>query len=56
MEPVIKELKASNIVVLRNHGVVAMGKDLFYAFVLIQELEEQTKSGIGKCALFCVSR
>jgi L-fuculose-phosphate aldolase len=43
MQPVIKELKASNIVVLRNHGVVAMGKDLFYAFVLIQELEEQTK-------------
>ena len=43
MEPVIKELKVSNIVVLRNHGVVAMGKDLFYAFVLIQELEEQTK-------------
>ena len=43
MEPVIKELKASNIVVLRNHGVVAIGKDLFYAFVLIQELEEQTK-------------
>lgn len=43
MEPVIKELKVSNIVVLRNHGVVAMGPDLFYAFVLIQELEEQTK-------------
>ena len=43
MEPVIKELKVSNIVVLRNHGVVAIGKDLFYAFVLIQELEEQTK-------------
>jgi len=43
MEPVIKELKVTNIVVLRNHGVVAMGKDLFYAFVLIQELEEQTK-------------
>ena len=43
MEPVVKELKVSNIVVLRNHGVVAMGKDLFYAFVLIQELEEQTK-------------
>jgi len=43
MEPVIKELKASNIVALRNHGVVAIGKDLFYAFVLIQELEEQTK-------------
>ncbi len=43
MEPVIKELKITNIVVLRNHGVVAMGPDLFYAFVLIQELEEQTK-------------
>jgi len=43
MEPVIKELKVTNIVALRNHGVVAMGKDLFYAFVLIQELEEQTK-------------
>ncbi len=43
MEPVIKEFKVSNIVVLRNHGVVAMGPDLFYAFVLIQELEEQTK-------------
>ena len=43
MEPVIKELKITNIVALRNHGVVAMGPDLFYAFVLIQELEEQTK-------------
>jgi len=43
MEPVVKELKVNNIVVLRNHGVVAMGPDLFYAFVLIQELEEQTK-------------
>jgi len=43
MEPVIKELKVSNIVVLRNHGAVAMGPDLFYAFVLIQELEEQIK-------------
>jgi len=41
--PVIKELKANNIVVLRNHGTVAMGPDLFHAFVLIQELEEQIK-------------
>ena len=41
--PVIRELKATNIVVLRNHGVVAMGPDLFHAFVLIQELEEQVK-------------
>jgi putative sterol carrier protein len=41
--PVIKELQANNIVVLRNHGVVAIGPDLFRAFVLIQELEEQLK-------------
>jgi L-fuculose-phosphate aldolase len=41
--PVIKELKANNIVILRNHGVVAVGPDLFRAFVLIQELEEQLK-------------
>ncbi len=41
--PLIKELKANNVVVLRNHGVVAMGPDLFRAFVLIQELEEQVK-------------
>jgi len=43
MVPVIKELKANNIVILRNHGVVAVGPDLFHAFVLIQELEEQVK-------------
>ena len=41
--PVIKELKSNSIVVLRNHGVVAVGPDLFHAFVLIQELEEQLK-------------
>jgi len=41
--PVIKELKSNNIIVLRNHGAVAMGPDLFRAFVLIQELEEQIK-------------
>ena len=41
--PVIKELNSNNIVVLRNHGAVAMGPDLFRAFVLIQELEEQVK-------------
>jgi len=43
VEPVIKELKSNNIVVLRNHGTVAIGPDLFRAFVLIQELEEQIK-------------
>jgi len=41
--PVIKELKSNNIVALRNHGAVAIGPDLFRAFVLIQELEEQLK-------------
>jgi len=41
--PVIKELKANSITVLRNHGVVAVGPDLFHAFVLVQELEEQVK-------------
>ncbi|MBF0571920.1 MAG: class II aldolase/adducin family protein [Candidatus Omnitrophica bacterium] len=41
--PVTKELQKNNIVALRNHGVVAIGPDLFRAFVLIQELEEQLK-------------
>lgn len=42
--PVIKALKANNIVVLRNHGVVAMGKDLFDCFLLIQALEDAVKT------------
>jgi L-fuculose-phosphate aldolase len=41
--PVVDALKANNIVVLKNHGVVAVGDDLFQAFVFIQELEEQVK-------------
>jgi len=45
--PVVKELKSNNIVVLRNHGTVAMGPDLFRAFVLIQELEEQIKMDLA---------
>ncbi len=43
IEPLMKGLAANNIVVLRNHGVVSVGPDLFHAFVLIQELEEQVK-------------
>jgi L-fuculose-phosphate aldolase len=43
VKAVLDELKSNNIVVLRNHGVVAMGTDLFQAFVLVQELEEQVK-------------
>ncbi|MFA5060591.1 MAG: class II aldolase/adducin family protein [Candidatus Omnitrophota bacterium] len=38
--PVIDGLKSNNIVVLRNHGTVAMGKSLFDCFLLIQALEE----------------
>lgn len=41
--PVIEDLKNNNITVLRNHGVVAMGKDLFDCFLLIQGLEEAVK-------------
>ncbi len=41
--PVLEALKANNLVVLKNHGVVAVGDNLFNAFVLIQELEEQVK-------------
>ncbi len=38
--PVIEAFKANNIVVLKNHGVVAMGKDLFDGFLLVQCLED----------------
>ncbi|OGX06932.1 MAG: hypothetical protein A2Z88_03950 [Omnitrophica WOR_2 bacterium GWA2_47_8] len=41
--PVIGQLKTNNITVLKNHGVVAMGKNLFDCFVLIQCLEEAVK-------------
>ena len=38
--PVIEALRHNNITVLRNHGVVAKGGDLFDCFLLIQALEE----------------
>lgn len=41
--PVVEALKTNNIVVLRNHGVVAMGKGHFDCFLLIQALEEAVK-------------
>ncbi|MCR4336583.1 MAG: class II aldolase/adducin family protein [Candidatus Omnitrophica bacterium] len=41
--PVVAALKKNNIVVLKNHGVVAMGKDLFDCFLLIQCLEDAVK-------------
>lgn len=40
---VVEALKNNNVVVLKNHGVVAMGKDLFSCFLLIQCLEEAVK-------------
>ncbi|MFH1771612.1 MAG: class II aldolase/adducin family protein [Candidatus Omnitrophota bacterium] len=43
MKPVISALERSNIVVLKNHGVVSMGKDFKEAFSLIELLEEQAK-------------
>jgi L-fuculose-phosphate aldolase len=53
--PVIKALRSNNIVVLRNHGAVAMGPDLFRAFVLIQELEEQVKMDLVATHYFRVA-
>jgi L-fuculose-phosphate aldolase len=41
--PVIEALKSNNVTVLRNHGVVAKGNDLFDCFLLIQALEEAVK-------------
>jgi len=41
--PVLKALEGCNIVVLGNHGVVAMGKDFKEAFSLLELLEEQAK-------------
>ena len=41
--PVIEALKKSNIVVLKHHGVVAVGETLKDAFFLVQALEEAVK-------------
>ncbi len=41
--PVIEALKKSNIVVLKHHGVVAIGETLKDAFFLVQTLEEAVK-------------
>jgi L-fuculose-phosphate aldolase len=41
--PLIEALKSNSIVVLRNHGVVAMGHSLFDCFLFVQTLEEQVK-------------
>ncbi|VAX34953.1 hypothetical protein MNBD_UNCLBAC01-694 [hydrothermal vent metagenome] len=41
--PVMEALKNNNITVLRNHGVVTKGIDLFDCFLLVQALEEACK-------------
>ncbi len=43
VDPVIEELMDNNIVVLGDHGVVAIGRDFKSAFSLIELLEEQCK-------------
>lgn len=45
-QPILESLEASNIVVLKDHGVVAMGEDFRSAFGLIELLEEQAKVGL----------
>ena len=42
--PIVEAFKKNNIVVLRNHGVVAMGNELFDCFLLIQALEDAIKT------------
>lgn len=46
IKPVIESLKKNNIMVLKNHGVLAMGKTLFDCFLLIQCLEESVKMDV----------
>jgi len=41
--PVVAALRANNIIVLKNHGTVAIGNTLFDCFLLIQGLEEAIK-------------
>lgn len=43
IKPVIESFRQNNIVVLKNHGVVAMGLELFDGFLLIQALEDAVK-------------
>jgi len=45
---VIDQLKKNNVVVLKNHGVLAVGVELFDSFLLIQSLEESIKTQVVK--------
>ncbi len=42
--PVIEALRKNNVVVLKNHGVVAVGRTHFDCFLWIQALEEAVKT------------
>lgn len=42
--PVIEALKKNNVVVLKNHGIVAVGRTHFDCFLWIQALEEAVKT------------
>ncbi len=48
ISPVIEALRNSNIVVLRHHGVVAIGETLRDAFFLAQTLEEAVRIAVIK--------
>lgn len=46
LEAVLNGLERSNIVVLKNHGVLAMGEDFKEAFSYIEYLEEAAKANL----------
>lgn len=46
LDEVIQALKLSNIVVLKNHGVIAMADDFLKALALIETLEEAVKTAV----------
>jgi putative sterol carrier protein len=43
-EEVVEALRTGNIVVIRNHGIVSMGRTLADAFYLVEELEEAVRT------------
>jgi len=46
VDPVISALEQNNVVVLKNHGVISIGKSFKEAFSLIELLEEQSRVGL----------
>ncbi len=46
IKPVLAALESSNIIVLKNHGVISVGKNFKEALSLIELLEEQAKVNI----------